>query len=274
MSVFVRCGLRGLSSVLFVLAIGSTTPLSAQVRATGLDRYRHPYDRERGYVPVPGGYGPAAYGYGLGAYGYGASTAAEGAGIGLGQAAEGLGQMHLSNAQAAGAYEDAVNQFLQNKGLAMQTVQQNASERHAADEQWQAKMKEQARAQSALHQRTLEQMSAAHRLTAEQFDMDRGVLHWPFVLRSPEYAELRNKLDVLYDARTPEDSGKNSGGYSGIVAACEALQKMVKEDAKKGMSVTDYVTATHFVSSIEYESQFRVKATTASPPQVAASVPQ
>jgi hypothetical protein len=262
MSDFNRCGSRALTTALFLLAVGAPIASPAQVRGTGLDSYRHTYDREFGYVPAYG-YG---YGYGLGGFGGLGGTVAGNAGYGLGQAAQGLGQMHLQNAQAAGAYEQAVNQYLQNKGLAMPVLQQNASERHEADARFQETMKEQDKAQVALYHQTMEQMSAAHRLTAEQFDMGRGVLHWPFVLRGPKYKDLRNKLDLLYDARTPADSGKNSDGYPEIVNACQAMTAIVNDDVRAGMPVTDYVTATHFISSVEYEAQFRVKAATADAP--------
>src|SRR5688500_6421129 len=103
-------------------------------------------------------------------------------------------------------------------------------------------------------------MSAAHRLTEEQFDTGRGVIHWPMSLRGPQYKDIRNKLDLLYDARTRDDSGTNSSGYTGIVEACQQMTKLVKEQVHKGMPVTDFVTATHFIESIQYEAQFPVKA--------------
>ncbi len=255
MSALSRCAIGALPSAVILMTIGTMTPLSAQV---GLDSFQHTYHPEHGYVPVAGGYG--GYGYGGGAL---PNTPAAGAGVlaaGRGQEAAGVGQMHLSNAQAAGAFEQARTQYLQNQGLEMQTIQQNASVRRQADDAFQARMLQQEQAQVALYHKTMQQMSAAHRLTAEQFDMGRGVLHWPFCLRGPDYQELRNKLDLLYDARTPEDSGTNSSGYTGIVEACAAFNKLIKEEVRKGMPVTDFVTATHFIGSIEYEAQFPVKA--------------
>src|SRR5690606_6598541 len=115
--------------------------------------------------------------------------------------------------------------------------------------------------QIELYQKTLHQMSAAHRLTAEQFDLDRGVLHWPFVLRGPEFADLRNQLDHLYAARTPEDSGKDSSGYDAIQQACKQMQEIVNEKVRtEHLPINDFVTAKHFISSVAYEAQFPVKA--------------
>jgi len=259
----VRCRWSLLSSSLLFLVAAGIAPASAQT--AGLDPYLHTYHPEHGYVPVAG-YGAPVYGYG---YGGGLpNNPAAGAGVlaaGRGQEAAGIGQMHLSNAQAAGAYEQARTQYLQNQGLEMQTIQQNASVRRQADDAFQARMLAQEQAQVALYHKSMQQMAAAHRLTAEQFDMDRGVLHWPFCLRGPEYKDVRNKLDLLFDARTPEDSGTNSSGYTGIVEACQQMTKIVKDQVKNGMPVTDFVTAKHFIDSIEYEAQFPVKAAKADP---------
>ncbi len=256
-------------SVLLVVVGGQDA--SAQVTTRdGLDPYHHTYDADHGYVPVvhPGGYGYPGYGYG----GVGGGTAAAGAGVamaGAGDMAQGVGQMHLSNAQAQEAHQQAVSQYLSNVNQGQQTALETFTRREQATQQWDDAQKAKIQAQVALYNKTLEQMSAAHRLSAQQQDVTSGVLHWPFVLRSPQYTDLRNKIDRLYDARTPQDSGMNSSGYDEIQTACKEMQAIVNEEVKKGLAVNDYVTAKHFISSVAYEAQFPVKAPATSPPAAA-----
>jgi hypothetical protein len=182
-----------------------------------------------------------------------------GAGIGAGATASGIGQLHEANAQAQISHQQAVNQYIQNRGLAQTTTIEMAQQRDKAHQDYVASQTAAEKQRVALYHKTMDQLAAAHRLTAEQFDFTRNVLHWPFVLRAPQYADLRLQIDQLYDARTPEDSGKDSSGYDGIIKACDEMLKIVKGEVKNGLSVTDFVTAEHFISSIKYEAGFQVK---------------
>ena len=256
----------GLTGVVLLAVVARAQISNAQVSPYGLDPYRHTYHPEHGYMPLAGGV--PAYGA-YGGYGFGGgTTAAEGAGIGagaalagFGQAAQGVGQARVSTAQAQDIHQQAATEYLQNQNLAQQTAMETSQRKAQATQQWQEAQIAHEKQQIALYQKTLEQMSAAHRLTAEQFHVDTGVLHWPFVLRGPEYAELRNQLDHLYAARTPEDSGKDSSGYDAIQQACKKMQEIVNEKVRKEhLPVNDFVTAKHFISSIAYEAQFPVKA--------------
>jgi hypothetical protein len=234
--------------------VSDVKPVSGQVYGT--HPYAHTYHPEHGYVPLATGYGLGAYG--TGAYG-GGMTAAMGAGIGAGAAASGIGQMHEANAQAQISHQQAVNQYIQNRGLAQTTTIEMSQQREKAYQDRVAGEKAVEKHRIELYQKTMDQMAAAHRLTAEQFDFTRNVLHWPFVLRGPQYSDLRLQIDQLYDARTPDDSGKDSGGYDGIIKACDQMLGIVKAEVKTGLSVTDFVTAEHFISSIKYEAGFKVK---------------
>lgn len=254
--------IQNLTGIAIVIA-GFVSSADAQVAPRPLDPYRHTYDAEHGYVPLAGGY-PAYGGYGYG----GAVSGTEGAGIGagaalsgLGQAAQGIGEARVSTAQAQDIHQQAVTEYLQNQDLAQQTAMETSQRREQATQARNEAEKAHERRQIELYHKTLHQMSAAHRLTAEQFHMDRGVLHWPFVLRGPEFADLRNQLDHLYAARTPDDSGKDSSTYDEIQQACKQMQDIVNEDVRKGkMPANDFVTAKHFISSVAYEAQFPVKA--------------
>lgn len=250
-------GIHGvrLFGLAIAFAIIGAQGASAQVVHHAANPYRMTYHRGHGYVPVVGGYG-----------GYGAASPGMGAGVamaGFGQAAAGVGQGRVSTAQAQDIHQQAVAGYLQNVALAQDVALETSAKREQAEQQHREASAAHVREQVALYQKTLEEMSAAHRLTAEQFGLDQNstVLHWPFVLRGEQYADLRMKLDLLYHERTPEDSGVNSSGFNGIQEACKQMQELVKAELKGGMPVTDFVTATHFISSVAYEARFPVKAT-------------
>ena len=246
------------SLILAVFALGTNSSFG---QVYGYHPYQYTYHPEHGYVPL------ATAGYGYGGIGYGGMTPQMGAGIGYGaaaagygQAAAGLGQLHEANAQAQVSHQQAVDQYLKNKDLAQKETIEMAQRRDKAKVERVASEQAEEKQRVALYHKTLDQMSAAHRLTAEQFDFTRNVLHWPFALRGPEYADLRMKIDQFYASRTPADSGTNSDNYAPIKQACEEMLQIVKAEVKKGMSITDFVTAQHFISSIEYEAQFQVTA--------------
>jgi len=181
------------------------------------------------------------------------------AAAGVGQMAEGIGQGRLSTAQAQGAHQQAVSQYLQNVAQYQDTAIETSQKKAQAQQQYDDATKKKIEQQVALYNKTLHQMSAAHRLTAQQMDVNTGVLHWPFVLRSPQYADLRKQIDKLWDSRTPADSGQNSSSYDPIQQACKQMMELVKKEVHSGMPVNDFVTAKHFISSIEYEAGFPVK---------------
>lgn len=236
---------RVLSFAVLSMVTFGTSQASAQYRYR-VNPYHHIYHPELGYIPHVG-----TYGYGGNAYGA----------SGRGQFAAGLGQLHESNAKAQLTHQQAETEYLKNYGLAEKTRIQTYDEGIAAAKKRSAARLKADRKQVALYQKTMDRMAAAHRLTAKQFHLDRGVLLWPFVLRAPRYFKLRLKLDQLFNARTPTDSGTNSSGITGIQKACKQMMEIVKSEVKNGMSVTDFVTAKHFISSIAYEARFKVKPT-------------
>lgn len=252
---------RARGFVLLSLITLGASQASAQYTRDGLDAYQHTYHPDHGYVPAAGAYG---LGYGAyGGYGYGGATTAAGSAgqalAGAGQLAQGVGQMNLSNAQAQEAHQQATTQYLQNLQLAQDTALETSAKKAQATQEYDDATKAKIKSQVALYQKTLEQMSAAHRLTAEQMDVGSGNLHWPFCLRGSQYSQLRESIDQLWDARTPEDSGKDSSGYDQIQNACQEMQKIVNAEVRSGLPVNDFVTAKHFISSVEYEAGFKVK---------------
>lgn len=96
---------------------------------------------EHGYVPVAGGY------YGAVSPGMGAGAAM----AGDGRAAEGVGQTRASTAQAQTIHQDAVTTYLQNAGLAQDTVLENAAKRDQAEKEYDEAVEAHTREQVAIY---------------------------------------------------------------------------------------------------------------------------
>lgn len=222
------------------------------------------YYRNYGY----GGYGRYGYGgmgYGMG-YGMGGIGMTPGMGYGIGMGAEasgmgnfaaGLGQFQESHEKANISHQQAVEQYLKNQSAANdlrfkfhEQLEKQHEARVANDADLRKRVDE--------HIRQLEQMEAPHRLTEDQFDRTHSIIHWPFVLRTGEYAETRFELDKLFHARTPTDSGENSANAAAISKACDDLLELVKTNIHK-LDVNEYVTAKHFIASLAYEAKFPLK---------------
>lgn len=213
---------------------------------------RFGYDAYHGYVPIYGGYGYGGYGYG------GGMTAAMGAGIGVGAAAQGLGQARVDQ----GAYElehtQAESQYLQAYQQYLQTVN---LQREAYNERQQASLKEyaaktaEARAQVAAYKKDMQNRAAPHRLTSAQFDRETGVITWPAVLRDSRYESDRYAIDKLFHERTAENSGAGSPNCAEIEKATNQLLADVGKDINN-LSVDEYITARHFITSLAYEARF------------------
>lgn len=234
-----------------LLAIGVAAAFSVFSAERSAAGYRWAYHPEYGYRRVGIGYG--------GLYG-GATTAAQGAGVGLGAAeaglgreAEGIGQYQVEHAQAEQIHQQAVTQYYRNLGVA----RENYEEQQQFQEQQKEAADAAARQRVADYHEHLQQLTAAHRLTADQFDRQNNIIHWPYVLRGADYSDLRFKLDQLYSERTPDNSGTDSAGYDEIKQACDEMLGIIDSHAKD-LGIDDFITAKHFAQSLEYEARFKM----------------
>jgi hypothetical protein len=96
------------------------------------------------------------------------------------------------------------------------------------------------------------------RLTSAQLDRATGVINWPPLLRDKQFSDSRRKLDQLYHARTPANSGVDSDNYVNITQACDAMKDVLKGMIKDVPPET-YIAASHFIKSLSYEGQFAAK---------------
>ncbi|QDT38095.1 hypothetical protein [Stratiformator vulcanicus] len=253
-SAFQRCFFSAACAVL--LAIGQTA-----TAADCGDLARHAYHPEHGYplhtYHPDHGYIPYAGTYGVGGVSPGVSAGV--AAAGRGQEAAGIGQMNVDNAQAQILHQQAAAEFYKNRGLKQDAALSYYNKKEAAEKARDEATDAETRRKVAEYNKSLTAMESAHRLSAEKQDVEAGTLHWPYVLRDPAFAAQREIIDKAWAARTPDDSGENSTMIDTINNACETMQSTLKEKVRDGLSVTDFITAKHFISSIKYEAKFPVK---------------
>lgn len=250
-------GLMFLSVVAGVFLVARAEPAQAQY---------HRYYGYRGFgYGGWGGYGPyGSYGPYSGYGPYMGMTPDLGAGMGMGAMASGmgnfatgLGQYQVSNAQAQLIRQQVIASYLQNQRLKLETHFKN---QELLDERRKAKLAENAEHMKIVNEqlRQLHQLEAPHRLTDEQFDRMHNFIHWPYVLRTSEYDELRFTIDKLFDERSPGHSGEGSDNAVAIDKACKQMLEVVKDHIRQ-LEPEEYVSAKHFLASLAYEAKFSVK---------------
>jgi hypothetical protein len=204
-----------------------------------------------GYAPAYSpGYLPG-YGGGLALHGM---TPQLGAGIGAGVEAAGRGQAALDRAKA-GLYDaqtdhqsienhnTAVNSYYANREVHNQYV--DAHRRGPVSPEEAAKFAK---------------IAAPGRLSDVQFDRTTNVINWPGLLRDPEFAKSREKLDHLFNDRTPDNSGADSNNYVQTTKTCNEMRDTLgKVLRKEKLPAVTFCAADHFIKSLDYESRFAAK---------------
>jgi len=195
-----------------------------------------------------GGYGMGYGGYG----GYGGMTAGGSTGYGIGQAAQGLGQARLDTAQSAQIYAKTAHQSMQNHNYAVNSYYAN---KDVHDKY----MKEHQGPQ--ITQEEIDKLAKdaqPGRLDPAQYNPSNSLIHWPPLLRDKAFTKSRNKIDHLFDARTPGNSGVDSDSYGEIQNACKEMHATLRGMIKTLQPMT-YVAAEHFIKSLAYEAEFPPK---------------
>jgi hypothetical protein len=98
------------------------------------------------------------------------------------------------------------------------------------------------------------------RLTPEQWQPSRGLIHWPAPLRGDEHAAERARLEELFAERTPEDSGVGGAGYGEARRLARRMRDQLAARAKE-LSVEEFALARKFIDSLAYEARFADVAT-------------
>jgi hypothetical protein len=92
------------------------------------------------------------------------------------------------------------------------------------------------------------------RLSDSQFDRNTGKLFWPHILRQSSYDGMRERVEDLFAARTPETSGDGSSNEREIYQVVDAMKQLLKTNIEK-VTPQQYVNASSFLTSVAYEAK-------------------
>lgn len=186
-----------------------------------------------------------AYGQYYAGYDYHASTAAEGYANGVANVTRSQGMANLLNSQAAINMTEAQKNEMENRQQWTNTYFQMRQ----ANTQY--------RAQERGPQTTMEQAvryaqaGKPQPLSPSELDTVDGAISWPMFLKTPAYADDRQKLEDLY-AKRAKLGGITADDYMQINQTTQAMLDTLKTQVKE-IPPTDYVATKQFLQSLAYE---------------------
>ena len=176
------------------------------------------------------------------------STATEGYLRGQASVLSALGQTNYANSLAAVNFQEAYRRQLENSRLYVQTY----FERRELVRQYHEKYNNAPPTKEQWARVT--EAALPDRLTKEQYDPVTGQLVWPHVLRTEEYAALRNRVHELMASRTPENSGDGSPSHKELSQLIDGLKRLLKENIDD-VTPQQYAGAKWFLLSLDYEAE-------------------
>jgi hypothetical protein len=218
------------------------------------------YNYNRGYRRGYGGYGYGGYGFGGFGYGGAGSTAIgsmlAGGGAymaGAGQFMAGAGQYNSLSSQAAINYQQAYSMGLDNRLKYEQTYfamrRENAAERAAMA----------AERPHATPDQIVEfnRSRTPGRLSPGEWDPSHDIFAWPQSLAGADFADDREQIASLFAVRDadPHSAGLGSENYREIKRHVNAMNDHLHAKIKE-LSPDEYIAASKFLKSLEYEARF------------------
>jgi hypothetical protein len=172
------------------------------------------------------------------------STWEEGVQRGYGDVVRSYGMANLLNSEAAKNLEQARRDYIENRLKATQAY----FERRSYNDSYR---RNQRSAPLSMEQYIrLARQQAPERLSVSQLDPFTGTINWPPVLRRPEYAEHRERIERLFGSRA---SG-TALVHGQIVKAVEEFALVLKGDIDT-FKQPEYILGKNFLDSLAYESQ-------------------
>jgi type II secretory pathway pseudopilin PulG len=178
-----------------------------------------------------------------GDYGYHSSTLEEGVQRGYADVVRSYGMANLLNSQAAGQYEQARKQYIQNQLSATQTYFE--MRRYNTE----ARRAERGTPLSTEQYVRLAREQAPDPLTPTQLDPLTGAINWPAPLRIPAYEQLRKRVEKLF-----QDRATGYIVYGNLQQAIQDFGAQLKLDLEK-FPANDYVTAKRFLESLAWAAR-------------------
>lgn len=195
----------------------------------------------------------AGYGVGLG-LGWGGiyapnlgSTPAESYARGMADTMRAQGEAYQNIARGMVDYEQARSAYIQNQKQWQQTAMEREQLGLQRRQQYYA-------AQRASRQRyeAMAEATPPPRLSTEQYDRATGLVKWPEVLQSPDYADARKKIEELLvlKAHTGNTSAVNQKVYEGAKALQNDLKNHIRDLPPHG-----YIEARKFLDYLAQEAR-------------------
>ena len=176
------------------------------------------------------------------------SSAPEGYLRGAAAAIQSVGQANYLNSIAAVNLQEATRQAIENQNTYIRYTLENRElvQQHRERYRPRAPTKEE-------WQRVTE-AALPDRLTPDQLDPVTGKLVWPHILRTEEYQAFRERVDVLFANRTPDNSGDGSPSQRELASLIDAMKMLLKSNIKT-VTLSQYSSAKWFLKSLDYEAQ-------------------
>ena len=175
--------------------------------------------------------------------GYHSSTLEEGVQRGYADVVRSQGMANLLNSQAAGQYEQARKQYIENQLSATQTYFE--MRRYNTE----ARRAERGTPLSTEQYVRLAREQAPEPLTATQLDPLTGAMSWPAPLRVPPYEPFRRRIERLF-----QDRATGYIVYGDIQKAIQEFAAQLKADLEK-FPANDYVAAKKFLESLAWAAR-------------------
>lgn len=195
-----------------------------------------------------------------------ASTPTEGYLRGQASVLQAAGQTNYANSLAAVNFQEAYRRQLENSRLYVQTF----FERRELANQYFEKYKPAPLTKEQWER--ISQASLPDRLSPQEYDPVTGKLVWPHILRTEQYAALRNRVNELMAARTPENSGDGSPTQKELSQLIDGLKLLLKENIDS-VTPQQYAGAKWFLLSLDYEAELPVVASKPPAPVEPAAAP-
>ncbi len=176
------------------------------------------------------------------------STLQEGYLRGAAAAIQSVGQANYLNSIAAVNLQEANRQAIENQNTYIRNTLQNRELVQQYRERYRP------RAPTKEEWQRVTEASLPDRLKPDQFDPITGQLVWPHILRTDEYRPFRERVDVLFSNRAPDNSGDGSPSQRELASLIDAMKMLLKSNIKT-VTLSQYSSAKWFLKSLDYEAQ-------------------
>lgn len=197
-----------------------------------------------------GGLGYPGFGYGWGFMGAG-STAAGGFLLGSAAQTMAAGQYNLMTSIGEKNYEDAYEHWIDNQKKREETY----FEMRRMNASYRAETRRPTPSMEKLISFSNSRMPT--RLTAEQWDSDKGEIRWPKILKREEFAAQREALDSLFVERVkqPYSTGLGTENYREVRIITDGMHDLLRTLIGE-ISPDEFIIGNKFLNSLAYEARF------------------